>query len=87
MLGRLRVGHTYDTHHHILLGQPAPRCSMCGEHLSVVHVLVWCQNYAESRRRLFGEVGSVADVLGENNAAVIDGRLFLFLRQTCFNAL
>ena len=53
-LCRLRVGHTFATHRYLLCGESRPRCSRCGEFLSVAHVLVSCRNLISERARFFG---------------------------------
>ncbi|GBM27434.1 hypothetical protein AVEN_59894-1 [Araneus ventricosus] len=39
ILTRLRVGHTFLTHRHLLCSDPAPRCNMCNCILTVKHIL------------------------------------------------
>ena len=39
ILCRLRIGHTYLTHRHLLCGYPPPVCVGCQERLSVEHTL------------------------------------------------
>lgn len=52
-LCRLRIGHTYGTHKHLLNGTPRPVCVRCGEALSVLHVLIECREMETERRRHF----------------------------------
>ena len=42
-LCRLRIGHTLATHRYLLCGDDRPRCSRCGEDLTVAHVLISCR--------------------------------------------
>ena len=42
VLSRLRIGHTYLTHRHLLVGDP---CVACQGRLSVEHILIHCADY------------------------------------------
>ena len=42
ILSRLRIGHSYVTHSHILRGEPPPLCEHCGEPLTIKHILIEC---------------------------------------------
>jgi len=44
IIHRLRIGHTYLTHGHLLRGETPPRCLACQVDLTVEHVLIasWC---------------------------------------------
>ena len=53
-LCRLRLGHTYATHKHLICGEDRPRCPKCGEYLTVSHVLVSCAHLSRERVRFFG---------------------------------
>ena len=55
-LARLRIGHTHATHSHLLTGSPRPLCSRCGEHLSVIHILIQCTALNATRRKHFPEL-------------------------------
>ena len=55
-LARLRIGHTHATHSHLLTGSPTPLCSRCGEHLSVIHILIQCTALDTTRRKHFPEL-------------------------------
>ena len=48
-LHRLRLGHTYLTHKHLLLGEMTPDCSFCNAPLTVEHILLQCKNYDRER--------------------------------------
>jgi len=48
---RLRIGHTWLTHGHIMKKDEPVRCQTCGEALSVKRVLIYCRNYAETREQ------------------------------------
>lgn len=53
---RLRIGHTYATHSHLLQGKPPPQCDRCGHRLSVSHVLVECGYFHKARKKHFREL-------------------------------
>ena len=54
ILSRLRIGHTLATHRFLLCGDDRPRCSRCGEDLTVAHVLISCRHLNQKRASLFG---------------------------------
>lgn len=55
-LTRLRIGHTYATHKHLLTGTDPPTCIHCGESLTVVHVLIQCPVLHQARLTHFREL-------------------------------
>lgn len=52
-LTRLRIGHTYSTHGHLISGGDPPMCEKCGEPLTVLHVLIECKELDTLRRKHF----------------------------------
>ena len=86
-LCRLRVGHTYDTHRHLLMGQPHPICDTCNAQLTVKHILLDCSVHDEARRRILGSGQSLDDCLGKGKSVILDGRLFEFVMSTNFNII
>ncbi|GBM78804.1 hypothetical protein AVEN_250913-1 [Araneus ventricosus] len=65
-LARLRLGHTYFTHKHLLYADPAPSCSSCSTIISVRHILCECPKYRVLRRKYFGKAyPDLRDILGE----------------------
>ncbi|GBN59984.1 hypothetical protein AVEN_176515-1 [Araneus ventricosus] len=65
-LARLRLGHTYFTHKHLLNADPAPNCSSCSTIISVGHILSECPKYRVLRRKYFGKsYPDLRDILGE----------------------
>ncbi|GBM70638.1 hypothetical protein AVEN_37416-1 [Araneus ventricosus] len=65
-LARLRLGHTYFTHKHLLHADPAPSCSSYSTIISVRHILCECPKYRVLRQKYFGKAYSdLRDVLGE----------------------
>ncbi|GBO16986.1 putative RNA-directed DNA polymerase from transposon X-element [Araneus ventricosus] len=66
-LARLRLGHTYFTHKHLLYADPAPSCSSCSTIISVRHILCECPKYRVLRRKYFGKAyPDLRDILGEH---------------------
>ncbi|GBO19357.1 hypothetical protein AVEN_272638-1 [Araneus ventricosus] len=53
ILTRLRIGHTRFTHRHLLLGEPAPLCTACHCQMTVLHILIECQQFMHQRIRCF----------------------------------
>ena len=53
ILCRLRIGHAYLTHRHLLCGDPPPVCIGCQERLSVEHILIHCVEYIDIRHLYF----------------------------------
>ena len=53
ILRRLRIGHAYLTHQHLLCGDPSPICVGCQERLSVEHILIHCVEYIDIRHLYF----------------------------------
>ena len=49
VLRRLRLGHTYLTHSHILRGEGQPFCYSCRHPFTVHHILVNCVEYSHIR--------------------------------------
>lgn len=50
---RLRVGHTFLTHGHLLREDDAPECTQCGTYLSVLHILISCPLFEAHRQSNF----------------------------------
>ncbi|GBM18043.1 hypothetical protein AVEN_75483-1 [Araneus ventricosus] len=53
ILIRLRIGHTRFMHRHLLLGEPAPLCTACQFQMTVLHILIECQQFNHQRIRCF----------------------------------
>ncbi|XP_055939426.1 uncharacterized protein LOC129969045 [Argiope bruennichi] len=56
ILTRLRIGHSRITHKYILLKQPPPACSRCGDSLTIRHILIECQTLDSLRLKYFNTV-------------------------------
>ena len=53
VLSRLRIGHTYFTHNHLMDGRIAPLCSGCDCPFTVQHILIECYDFSLIRRKYF----------------------------------
>jgi len=49
IIHRLRIGHTYLAHGHLLRGETPPRCLACQVDLTVEHVLLHCVSFTNAR--------------------------------------
>ena len=56
LLCRLRIGHTYATHGHLLRGEDKPLCPRCNACLTVEHVLLTCTGLAGKRAQYLGYI-------------------------------
>ena len=63
---RLRIGHTYFTHCHLLKNEPAPFCIGCNETITVDHILTNCAEYIHIRHKHY-QSNTLEDVLALNN--------------------
>jgi len=53
IIHRLRIGHTYLTHGHLLRGETPPRCLAYQVDLTVEHVLLHCVSFINARDNCF----------------------------------
>ena len=53
VLCRARIGHTHLTHSYILKKDPPPLCEHCQCILTVRHILVECNHFAQERKDIF----------------------------------
>jgi len=53
IIHRLRIGHTYLTHGHLLRAETPSRCLACQVDLTVEHVLLHCVSFTNARDNLF----------------------------------
>ncbi|GBN86300.1 putative RNA-directed DNA polymerase from transposon BS [Araneus ventricosus] len=75
-LTRLRIGHTYFTHNHLLKGEPPPKCASCDTILSIKHIFSECPNYSNFRIKYFNNPSpDLTDLLGDAPSF----KLFYFL--------
>ena len=87
ILCRLRIGHTYGTHGHLLRGEERPMCSRCNEPVTVAHVLLRCRRYARKRAAHLRRVSStdtVKHLLADDSPWVQDSSLFSFIHDINF---
>ena len=54
ILRRACIGHTHLTHSYILRKDPPPLCEHCQCILTVRHILVECNHFAQERKDIFG---------------------------------
>ena len=71
-------GHTHLTHSYILKKDPPPLCEDCQCNLTVRHILVECNNFAQERKDIFGRRDVVESFRFHPTLIV------LFLKQTEF---
>jgi hypothetical protein len=50
ILNRLRIGHTFITHKHLMEKNDPPICEMCGVVYTVKHIISECQKYDDTRK-------------------------------------
>jgi len=53
VLTRLRLGHTYVTHSHLLRGEEPPWCHACDQPFTVKHFLIECSDLMNERESFF----------------------------------
>ena len=81
ILTRLRIGHTNLTHGYLMCTphDPIPMCNSCNVILSVHHILVECNNFAQ-QRNLYLRHNNLRDILSETDK-FSSFNLNKFLRQ------
>ncbi|GBN13046.1 putative RNA-directed DNA polymerase from transposon X-element [Araneus ventricosus] len=84
VLTRLRIGHTRFTHRHLLLAEPAPLCTACQCQMTVLHILIECQQFNLQRILCFhSSCITLRDILHKDHHP----QLFTFLRTIGFYSL
>jgi len=53
VIARIRIGHTYITHKHILKGEDPPECVYCNEPFTVNHLMIECFDLQPTRDRYY----------------------------------
>ena len=53
VFNRLKIGHTYFTHRHLLNGDDKPFCIFCHKDFTVKHLLVECTDFEDVRKNFF----------------------------------
>ena len=87
ILCRLRIGHTFATHVHILRGEERPSCPRCYVPLTVAHVILSCPRFRGSRAQHLGRIApdvTLRHILGDESAWVSSGSLFSFIQAIQF---
>ena len=51
ILNRLRIGHTFITHKHLMEKNDPPICKICGLVYTVKHIITECQKYEDTRKK------------------------------------
>ncbi|XP_043237640.1 uncharacterized protein LOC122389551 [Amphibalanus amphitrite] len=90
ILCRLRIGHTYATHGHLLRGDEQAICNGCSAPLTVAHVLLSCPLLEPDRTRYLGRIApgtTVRHLLGDESPWVLSGNIFSFIRAVKFQAI
>ena len=90
VLCRLRIGHTYATHGHLLRGEEQPTCRRCTVPLTVSHVLLSCPLAEPNRTRYLGRIApgtTIRRLLGDESPWVLSGNIFSFIRSINFQVI
>ena len=70
LLARLRIDHSHLTHSYLLKGEDAPQCHLCGERLTIKHLLVDCQHLTRIRENFY-RARSLKDIFRTCDASAI----------------
>ena len=87
LLCRLRIGHTYATHGHLLRGEEKPLCPRCNACLTVEHVLLSCTGLAGKRAHYLGYMSpstTLKHLLGDDSRWVQNGAIFAYIQSVNF---
>ena len=79
IIHRLRIGHTFLTHEHLLRGDTRPGCSVCGADLTVEHILLHCVSFASDRERFYNKT---VTTLSELFSKVSSRSIIEFIKKT-----
>ena len=87
VLTRLRIGHTFLTHSHLLKRENAPVCSVDSVPVSVSHILIFCSRYSQQRAQAFGHLHlsatpSISELLGPTVSNSVLSAIIKFLHLT-----
>ena len=66
IIHRLRIGHTFLTHEHLLRGDTRPGCAVCGADLTVEHILLHCVSFASDRECFYNKTVTTLSELFSN---------------------
>jgi hypothetical protein len=70
VIARLRIGHTFLTHSHLLGGNDAPMCYGCDCTFTVKHILIDCVEFSFIRRKYY-RFNSLKEVFEKVKPALI----------------
>ena len=76
VMTRLRIGHSYITHSHLLKGEEAPHCIPCQKPYTIEHLLTNCLDLEQIRRKYYQET-TLEKILTETNP----DQIFKYLRE------
>ena len=76
---RFRIGHLFLTHGLLLREKTCPRCSVCGVHLTVEHILLHCVSFAIARDHSFN---MTVTTLSELFSKVSSRSVIEFIKKT-----
>ena len=79
LIHRLRIGHTYLTHGHLLRAEPPPTCTVCQTELTVEHILLRCSSLSNVRAKYF-----IVSSLSELFLQVLSHTIIEFLKEVGF---
>ena len=79
IIHRLRIGHSFLTHGHLLRGDTPPGCSVCGVDLTVEHILLHCASFASDRERFYN---MTVTTLSELFSKVPSRSIIEFIKKT-----
>jgi ribonuclease HI len=71
VLTRCKLGHTHLTHGFLLRRERAPECPHCNCLLTVKHILIDCQFYADIRRQYY-TASTLQEVFNDSTSAIIN---------------
>ena len=70
LIHRLRVGHTYLTHSHLLHRENPPECDVCRLPLTVEHILITCSKYNDVSQTQF-TVSSLEELFSKVSIRIV----------------
>lgn len=80
ILTRLRIGHTYLTHSFKINRLPEPVCDLCGDTLTVPHILLQCLKTVEIRKK-FKLGNTIQEVIGYEMTPTEVENVIKFLKE------
>ena len=93
VLTKLRIGHSFLTHHFLLSGTDAPMCSLCNTRITISHVLLSCHRYNSQRRQYFkhifsqGQSVTLDRVIGDGDSVHLDNVFNFLMAINLFNLI